>query len=298
MKKILFFLLLALLAGRAYGQRNNDFESLTLMADKDDIAACGFVRSAQPPVDTSRLRVVYRLIYRAAPDAKPRETEWLLAIGARHTDFRSCAYARADTLASASRKGGLPGPMVPFEPLGEVLRSIAEGRFEVLQRIPFERRHVVRYDESAAAPEWRMLGRTDTVGGYLCHAAATTYGGREWTAWFAPAVPTDAGPWKLFGLPGLILRAGDATGSYAFEPVKIEQAAVPMPGCGVPIRTESKRKWLRMECGFHGSPAFYFSAGGKHLFYMRGSKVPLGGEWRITYNPVEFDMAETEKPVE
>ena len=71
-----------------------------------------------------------------------------------------------------------------------------------------------------------------------------------------------------------------------------------MPGCGVPIRTESKRKWLRMECGFHGSPAFYFSAGGKHLFYMRGSKVPLGGEWRITYNPVEFDMAETEKPVE
>lgn len=218
-------LLLCLLAGRAHGQQRSGFESLTVMADKDDIAACSFVHSAQPPVDTSRLHVVYRLTYRAAPDAKPRQTEWLLAIGACHTDFRSCAYARADTLASVSRrKGGasLPGPVVPFEPLGEVLRSIPEGRFEVLQRIPFERRYVVRYDESVAVPEWRMLDRTDTIGGYICHAAQTSYGGREWTAWFAPAVPTDAGPWKLFGLPGLILRAEDATRSYSFEPVKIE----------------------------------------------------------------------------
>lgn len=218
-------LLLCLLAGRAHGQQRSGFESLTVMADKDDIAACSFVHSAQPPVDTSRLHVVYRLTYRAAPDAKPRQTEWLLSIGACHTDFRSCAYARADTLASVSRrKGGasLPGPVVPFEPLGEVLRSIPEGRFEVLQRIPFERRYVVRYDESVAVPEWRMLDRTDTIGGYICHAARTSYGGREWTAWFAPAVPTDAGPWKLFGLPGLILRAEDATRSYSFEPVKIE----------------------------------------------------------------------------
>lgn len=67
---------------------------------------------------------------------------------------------------------------------------------------------------------------------------------------------------------------------------------------GIPIRAESKRKWLRMECGFHYSPDFYFSAGGKHLFYTRGSKVPLGDEWRITYNPWSSIWRESIRPIQ
>ena len=38
-----------------------------------------------------------------------------------------------------------------------------------------------------------------------------------WTAWFAAGIPIAEGPWKLKGLPGLILKAADDTGSYVFE---------------------------------------------------------------------------------
>lgn len=301
MKRNAALLLFCLLVGIVHAQRVSDFESLTVLTDKDDVMVGSFVHVVQPPIDTSFLHVIYRLTYMPAPDTKPRDSEWMLMIGARHTDFRSCGYARADTLAAANNRKKtftLPGPLVRLEPVGEVMRSIRDCRFEVTQRIPFERRYAIRYNECATTPKWRMLDESNTISGYVCHAAETNYSGRKWKVWFTPAVPTDAGPWKLFGLPGLILRAEDATHSYGFELVKIEPAKSPIAHCGIPTQTETKRKWLRMECGFHGSPCFYFGLGGKHLFYTRGSMIPLGTEWRITYNPVEFDMAETEKPIE
>ena len=50
-----------------------------------------------------------------------------------------------------------------------------------------------------------------------CVEATANYRGRTWTAWFAPEIPVQDGPWKLCGLPGLILEAHDANSDYIFE---------------------------------------------------------------------------------
>jgi GLPGLI family protein len=72
------------------------------------------------------------------------------------------------------------------------------------------------YDEKLDF-NWRLTAKTDTIGGYLCQSAVTTYAGRQWEAFFAPDIPINAGPYKFKGLPGLILRLSDSTGSYEFE---------------------------------------------------------------------------------
>ncbi|MDO4770595.1 MAG: GLPGLI family protein [Porphyromonas sp.] len=41
--------------------------------------------------------------------------------------------------------------------------------------------------------------------------------GRRWTVWYTLEVPTPAGPWKLWGLPGLIVEATEAEGLFAFS---------------------------------------------------------------------------------
>ena len=46
-----------------------------------------------------------------------------------------------------------------------------------------------------------------TVAGYECHLATTHFRGRDWRVWFTLDIPLLLGPWKLSGLPGLILAA-------------------------------------------------------------------------------------------
>ncbi|MCB0631536.1 MAG: GLPGLI family protein [Saprospiraceae bacterium] len=58
--------------------------------------------------------------------------------------------------------------------------------------------------------EWEILTeRRKLKGDIIVSKARAYYRGRWYTAWFAPAIPMSHGPWKLGGLPGLILEAYD-----------------------------------------------------------------------------------------
>lgn len=59
--------------------------------------------------------------------------------------------------------------------------------------------------------------------GYKCFKAIATYRGRVWIAWFTPDIPISKGPWKLYGLPGLILKASDIENHYSFECVGLSK---------------------------------------------------------------------------
>lgn len=78
------------------------------------------------------------------------------------------------------------------------------------------------YNELFKEIEWVLTDSTKNILGYECVRADTDYHGRHWTAWFAPEIPLQDGPWKLCGLPGLILEASDYTGQYSFIATAIE----------------------------------------------------------------------------
>lgn len=80
-----------------------------------------------------------------------------------------------------------------------------------------------RYEEPAEAFDWRITEQADTVIGYVCRKAVGTFRGRTWEVWFAPDIPIASGPWKFFGLPGLILKATDLQRLYCWSAVGIER---------------------------------------------------------------------------
>lgn len=87
------------------------------------------------------------------------------------------------------------------------------------------------YSEPWTELQWLVADTTKTVLGYDCIMATADYHGRKWTAWFAPDIPLPLGPWKLCGLPGLILEAAEASGTYSFTADGIERtdaAIIPM----------------------------------------------------------------------
>ncbi|MBR9914941.1 MAG: GLPGLI family protein [Algicola sp.] len=56
---------------------------------------------------------------------------------------------------------------------------------------------------------WELMNETKLFGKITARKANGTYRGREYTAWYTMDIPLPFGPWKLHGLPGLILEAYD-----------------------------------------------------------------------------------------
>lgn len=63
---------------------------------------------------------------------------------------------------------------------------------------------------------WEISKDTMDLDGYKTQKATTKFGGRIWTAWFTPDIKISNGPYKFYGLPGLILKLEDETGDYRF----------------------------------------------------------------------------------
>ncbi|WP_310990955.1 GLPGLI family protein [Aequorivita marina] len=72
--------------------------------------------------------------------------------------------------------------------------------------------------------KWKLSNETKHIGNYLCQRATTTYGGRDYTAWYTSEVPISDGPYKFKGLPGLILEIQDSRKQYVFEFLTLEKS--------------------------------------------------------------------------
>ncbi len=71
---------------------------------------------------------------------------------------------------------------------------------------------------------WKITRDTLSFSGIHCKKATAYFKGRNWIAWFAPEMPFQSGPWKLNGLPGLIIEAFDETGTVRFQFAGMEDA--------------------------------------------------------------------------
>lgn len=100
------------------------------------------------------------------------------------------------------------------------------------------------YEEPFSEIDWVIEeDSTKTVLGYQCVMATAVYHGREWTAWFTPEIPLQDGPWKLCGLPGLIMEAYEPSGQHCFSVTGIETSSQPI----YPIFSSEYEKMDRLD---------------------------------------------------
>ena len=159
-----------------------------------------------------------------------------------------------------------------------IYKNYPEGRMTVTDGLILQD---YRYVDSLHAQTWTMGDSTREVLGYTCQQATADFRGRRWTAWFATDIPVSDGPWKLGGLPGLILEAYDKGHQYTFtavglERVKEEPIVFTPSGEKNGYRTVDRRDFLKAE-----------------MFDLtHGGALGASGLKSTDYEPVYMDLIE------
>ncbi|MGG7439317.1 GLPGLI family protein [Chryseobacterium arthrosphaerae] len=84
------------------------------------------------------------------------------------------------------------------------------------------------YEESPGF-KWRITDQKKKMGNLNCQAALLTYAGRNYKAWFTNDIPVSDGPYKFYGLPGLIVEMEDDKKHYKFELISYKNLADEKP---------------------------------------------------------------------
>lgn len=135
-----------------------------------------------------------------------------------------------------------------------------------------------RYEEEMPSLDWELTDSVATVLGYECQSARCKFRGREWTVFYTEDIPLTDGPWKLYGLPGLIMKASDADGHYTFECIGIKSKADrPITIYKVPFNKTDRHGYYDARHRYEINPyAYYEATTGGHINVVdeAGNPVP------------------------
>ena len=102
----------------------------------------------------------------------------------------------------------------------EVLKNMPDKGIITFIHMPY---WITTQDSIQKLFDWQLMEGDTLVCEYPCKKAQTKFRGRTWTVWYTLDLPYSEGPWKLCGLPGLILHAHDNEGKFIYNCVGIEK---------------------------------------------------------------------------
>ncbi|KUJ59547.1 hypothetical protein AR687_22655 [Flavobacteriaceae bacterium CRH] len=71
--------------------------------------------------------------------------------------------------------------------------------------------------------KWKLSNNNEVkkIDTFICSKAVLNFRGRSYIAWYTPYISVPFGPWKFYGLPGLILEIHDTANNYHWTVSKI-----------------------------------------------------------------------------
>ena len=180
------------------------------------------------------------------------------------------------TTVLAYNKDGRPGP--------EMTNAFSMHQQNVLTDV--ERSEVVavepiypyRYEthEPMAKIDWTLTDDTLTISGLLCHRATGKLYGKQWTVYYTEEIPSSAGPWRLRGLPGLIIKAENEAHTFCLAELRQNHTSITAPEKSPNVQRMTYAKLLKHHSDVFGNrqyaknPLF-------HVPNLNGGTLSLGG---------------------
>ena len=185
----------------------------------------GTAKYKAPPsetVDTARLIAIYGHWMHDAVLDNDRYEDDILAIGNHSSLYSSYGWYRVDSILNALYPEGCLN-MIFFATAASV-SNFKHSKYTfknykesvTTDKIDIGFNHY-KYFEPLSEMDWDITDITTNFQGLSCVKAECHFRGRDWTAWFAPDIPVNDGPWKFHGLPGLIIYIADSDKAHVFS---------------------------------------------------------------------------------
>lgn len=185
-------------------------------------------------IPESQIICNYRLTYKPdSSSSNARVENMILTIGKTVSKFESKGFAARDSLLKIGFNPNKPNatqgmidalsslPQTKFK--YSIYKNTVENKLYCYDRIGYGSLYV--YKEASDVFDWHILANQKLViSGFNCQKAITTYAGRNYEAWFTREIPISEGPYKFYGLPGLIISLSDTKQQYNFQLVKLSKA--------------------------------------------------------------------------
>lgn len=153
---------------------------------------------------------------------------------------------------------------------------------------------VLCYSSQWIIPQYSFVpDDTLRISGHLCNKAHVSYAGRNYIAWYTLDIPIPYGPFKFFGLPGLVIKIEEETGVFVWELMAMKHVHTPIykykyDGEQNSTEAMAKRTINRMM----SSPmAFLQTAGSKVMFKRSDGSfgAPSQDAPSNVYHPIEIE---------
>lgn len=118
-----------------------------------------------------------------------------------------------ESTGSRGMRGGFQNILPRAEFHSVVFKDLINSQVWVRNQIS---RDTYQYQEPNTPLQWEFTEDTKQIGQYSVIKATTSFGGRDYEAWFTLEVPILDGPYVFSGLPGLILELYDTQKDYQF----------------------------------------------------------------------------------
>lgn len=250
-------------------------------------------------------RFIYEITYKKDSTSNVSTKEnYILDISTNETKYYTYDFFVADSLNS----NNIPFPQDLTLNTSDIIihknNSNEYSQYDLLE-------NTVLQLQTIANQKWNLSIEKKKVKYINLQKAVTTWGGRNWRAWFSDEIPFPEGPYKFHGLPGLIVEIYDDRNNYHFQLVKSEkikqeeenQFIEMSKKMSVPISWD---KYKSTKLKYYESPVSYIknSAGNSEQFFLNDGTVVnsknsrelnerLRTSIRKYNNPIELDKVIT-----
>ena len=141
------------------------------------------------------------------------------------------------------------------------------------------------YHEEVPHIDWALSDSTKEICGYLCHQATATFRGRNWIAWYCD-IPKSVGPWKLNGLPGLILAAETEDKEHTFSAISVRKSSSPITVNDKEYFKTTREHFNQALADYKSNPAKSWKNSPLAPKDMNGKPMPMPKR-KLFYSPLE-----------